>query len=173
METYFENTHILDENMMIEIHKKQMLIMKLFAIYGLLVIVDLVVIFCISLFSNVIEVDVLLRAVPFVLLVLLASSMPKIVARRGMKMLLVASNGDPIVQQRQFGERIVSHTPNSVRTFDYAQIKKVYSLKSCYALVFAQNSAVIVLSRDGFTKGTFSEFKHFLRTKRPDLKIPE
>ena len=29
------------------------------------------------------------------------------------------------------------------------------------------------LSYDGFTKGTFSEFKQFLRTKRPDLKIPE
>ena len=173
METCFENTNILNENMLVEVLKKDMLVMKLFAIYGLLVTVTQVFIFCISLFTNEIKVDALFRAVPFVLMTIFASVMPKMVARRGMKMLLAASNGDPIVQQRQFGERIVSHTLNSVSTFDYAQIKKVYSLKSCYALVFAQNSAVIVLSRDGFTKGTFSEFKQFLRTKRPDLKIPE
>ena len=70
-------------------------------------------------------------------------------------------------------EQIVSYTPGNVSTYDYDQIEKIYSLKSSYTLIFAKNSGTLILSREGFTKGTFSEFKQFLRYKRPDLKIPE
>ena len=81
--------------------------------------------------------------------------------------------GRPVVAVRQFGDRIVTSTPNSVTTLDYCNIKKVYSLKTCYVIRFAGDMAILMMSRDGFTKGTFSEFKQFLHMKRPDLKIPE
>ena len=90
-----------------------------------------------------------------------------------MKSNLTMSNGQPIVQKRQFAERIVSCTPNSTNIFDYSTIKKIYSLKNCYVLMLANDSGFLALSREGFTQGTFSEFKQFLREKRPDLKIPE
>ena len=36
-----------------------------------------------------------------------------------------------------------------------------------------QKNMMLFVAIDSFTKGTFSEFKQFLREKRPDLKIPE
>ena len=57
-------------------------------------------------------------------------------------------------------------------TIEYRKIVKVVSLKHSYVLMMGKRNGII-LNPQGFTKGTFSEFKEFLRQKRPDLKIPE
>ena len=56
--------------------------------------------------------------------------------------------------------------------FEYADLTGVLHLKHSYKLRFVGRKSLL-LDPDGFTKGTFSEFKQFLREKRPDLNIPE
>lgn len=99
--------------------------------------------------------------------------MPAIIAKRAIRRHQKRALGQPLVIVRQFGDRIIDTMPGSVMTLDYCNIKKVYSLKTCYVIRFTDNIALLILARDGFTKGTFEEFKQFLREKRPDLKIPE
>ena len=99
--------------------------------------------------------------------------LPKIHTRKGMRSFQRQNGGHPVVTTRHFGERITSYHGNGVSTLDYYNIKKVYSFKTCYVIRFVDNMAVMILSREGFTKGSFEDFKQFLRYKRPDLKIPE
>ena len=54
---------------------------------------------------------------------------------------------------------------------EYSRIKKVKQLKRSCAIL--AGTTTVLLDTEGFTKGTLEEFKHFLRTKRPDLNIPE
>ena len=51
----------------------------------------------------------------------------------------------------------------------YSRIKKVEQLKHSYAIVAGATS--VLLDTNGFSKGTLEEFKNFLQTKRPDLKV--
>ena len=57
-------------------------------------------------------------------------------------------------------------------TVEYRKIIRVVHLKHSYVLMIGKRNGVL-LDPNGFTKGSFSEFKSFLRQKRPDLKIPE
>ena len=57
-------------------------------------------------------------------------------------------------------------------TVEYRKIVKVLRLKHSYMLMTGKRNGVM-LDPNGFTQGTFEEFKQFLREKRPDLKIPE
>ena len=54
----------------------------------------------------------------------------------------------------------------------YKQITMV-DVFADHVVLGIQKNMMLFVAIDGFTKGTFSEFKQFLRTKRPDLKIPE
>lgn len=55
---------------------------------------------------------------------------------------------------------------------EYRKIKRVVRLKHSYMLMLGRRNGLI-LDPNAFTKGSFEEFKQFLREKRPDLKIPE
>jgi hypothetical protein len=57
-------------------------------------------------------------------------------------------------------------------TIEYRKIVRVVRLKHSYLLMTSRRTGVL-LDPNGFTKGTFEEFKQFLRQKRPDLTIPE
>ena len=76
------------------------------------------------------------------------------------------------VTRVQFGEQIVAETKDGVRRIEYRKIENVLSLEHSY-IICDKLPGVTFLSRNGFTKGTFEEFKQFLREKRPDLNIPE
>ncbi len=56
-------------------------------------------------------------------------------------------------------------------SLEYRKITKVLRLKNAYVLMVQRTG--VILDPNGFTKGTFEEFKQFLREKRPDLKVPE
>jgi hypothetical protein len=71
-----------------------------------------------------------------------------------------------------FGETIELHEGMVHLTIEYRKIQRIVHLKNSYVLMNGKRTGII-LDPNGFTKGTFSEFKQFLRTKRPDLKIPE
>ena len=72
----------------------------------------------------------------------------------------------------RFGETIFVQGKDTTRVIEYRKIKEVVALKHSYA-IYDKKPGVILLDRNGFTKGTFEEFKQFLRAKRPDLTIPE
>lgn len=57
-------------------------------------------------------------------------------------------------------------------TVEYHKIRRVVHLRHSYVLMIGRRNGVI-LDPNAFTKGTFAEFKQFLREKRPDLTIPE
>lgn len=57
-------------------------------------------------------------------------------------------------------------------TLEYRKFCRVVHLKHSYVLMMGRRSGLMI-DPDGFTKGTFAEFKQFLREKRPDLNIPE
>ena len=57
-------------------------------------------------------------------------------------------------------------------TIEFRKIEKIVRLKNSYVLMNGKRTGII-LDPDGFTKGTFEDFKQFLREKRPDLEIPE
>ena len=71
-----------------------------------------------------------------------------------------------------FGETIKLHEGWVDVTVEYRKIQKVVRLKHSYMLMLGKRNG-LMLRPDSFTKGTFEEFKQFLREKRPDLKIPE
>ncbi len=71
-----------------------------------------------------------------------------------------------------FGENIEIQEGSLRITWNYGDITNVAHWKYTFELQKSKNLA-IMLSPDGFTRGTFSEFKAFLREKRPDLTIPE
>ena len=70
------------------------------------------------------------------------------------------------------GEQIEMHEGMVHYTIEYRKLEKVIRLKHSYALMINRRSGII-LKPDGFTKGTFEEFKAFLREKRPDLIISD
>ena len=71
-----------------------------------------------------------------------------------------------------FGENIELREGMVHITMEYRKILRVVRLKHSYILMTGKRSGVI-LDPNGFTKGTFEEFKLFLQEKRPDLAIPE
>ena len=71
-----------------------------------------------------------------------------------------------------FGDTIELHEGMVHITVEYRKLQRVIRLKHSYMLMIGKRNGVM-LDPNGFTKGTFSEFKQFLREKRPDLNIPE
>ncbi len=97
---------------------------------------------------------------------------PYLQVRKNRRRKLKFYNGTIPVNVVRFGENILIENTDSSRTWEYYHLVKVHSFKYSYCLRFADKT-VLLLGRNEFTKGTFEEFKQFLRTKRPDLKIPE
>ena len=72
----------------------------------------------------------------------------------------------------QFGDTIRVMCDGRTMELPYKQITTV-ELFADHVVLGVHKNMMLFIAIDGFTKGTFSEFKQFLRTKRPDLKIPE
>ena len=71
-----------------------------------------------------------------------------------------------------FGEIIEMHEGMVHLTIEYHNIQQVVHLKHSYVLMLGKHNGVMIYP-NCFTKGTFEEFKQFLREKRPDLTVPE
>lgn len=71
-----------------------------------------------------------------------------------------------------FGETIEVHEGMVHITVEYRKLVAVHRLKYSYVLMIGKRNGVM-LDPNSFTKGTFAEFKQFLREKRPDLCVPE
>ena len=82
------------------------------------------------------------------------------------------NNGNiPMVSVR-FGDAIEMEEGAVRLTVQYSSIVRVVRLKHSYVLMTSRRTGVM-LRDDGFTDGTFYNFRQFLHEKRSDLKIPE
>ncbi len=71
-----------------------------------------------------------------------------------------------------FGDVIELHEGMVHLTIEYRKITRVIRLKHSYMLMLGKRNGVM-LRTDCFTKGTFEEFKQFLKAKRPDLVLAD
>ena len=95
-----------------------------------------------------------------------------IFALRRMRFLKKLNGGSIPTGVYKFGDRICFQDKDNTSYLDYAELKKIRSLKHSYVFVFTTKIR-IAITRDTFTKGTFEEFKAFLKENRPDLTIPQ
>ena len=92
--------------------------------------------------------------------------------RKSIKEKIAFHNGEMPENTIRFGENIQHENVRESLSWEYGHLMKVYSLKYSYCLYFSDD-VILMLGREEFTKGTFEEFKKFLREKRPDLDIPD
>jgi len=96
---------------------------------------------------------------------------PRITAYFSIRNYKKDTSGDN-VYRIAFGDRIEIIQGSIRTTWEYSDITKIYRLKHSYDLVKTERLSLIV-DPNGFTKGTFEDFKKFLKEKRPDLTVPE
>ncbi len=82
------------------------------------------------------------------------------------------NGGQLPLSQVLIGDAIEDMSDGINVTCDFDRIEKVVHLKHSYALMIDKRSGIL-LTPNGFTKGSFAQLKQFLREKRPDLVIPE
>ena len=105
-------------------------------------------------------------------ILLISAFLPQIYARNAIRNITKQNDGIQPETIITFGDTIELHEGMIHITVEYRKIQKVVHLKHSYMLMIGKRNGVM-LDPNAFTKGTFSEFKHFLREKRPDLNIPE
>ncbi len=96
---------------------------------------------------------------------------PNIMARKSFKQALWQNDGKVPETVVTVGDSIEIQDGILHMHLEYRKITKVLRLKNAYALLIDKNG--VILDINGFTKGSFAEFKQFLKEKRPDLTIPE
>ena len=116
----------------------------------------------------------LLRAVLCILgpILLLSMFLPHLYAHAAIRHVKQQNDGIQPEAIITFGDTIELHEGIIHITVEYRKIIKVVHLKHSYLLMIGKRNGVM-LDPNAFTKGTFSEFKKFLREMRPDLNIPE
>ena len=71
-----------------------------------------------------------------------------------------------------FGDAIEMHEGMVHLTIEYRKIVRTIRLKHSYMLMLGKRNG-IMLDPNGFTKGSFAEFKQFLQEKCPGLTVVE
>ncbi len=71
-----------------------------------------------------------------------------------------------------FGDTIEIHEGMVHLTIEYRKIVRTIRLQNSYMLMLGKRNGVM-LDPNGFTKGSFQEFKQFLREKCPGLTVVE
>ena len=168
----FENRCELNEAMIIETSNSLKLIKvlrwMLIVLLALMAFVMLVVLLGADTMDMETVAPLLLSTVACAAFVCL----PKVCAKLEMHKIRKKYGGIVPISITWFDHRIVTNDGDGKRYFEYSQITGVRMFDD-YFVIFLDHLTFIPLSYDGFIKGTFAEFKQFLRTKRPDLKIPE
>ena len=172
MNISFENKYVMDEKLMLDTIQGSR---KLFTLVTLIptIIAGLGILSVLARipFQNYLDLPMLLRWLIGFLLLFLIYRTPNRTAHRVMKDVTKMQGGQPLEGITQFGDRILSNLGDP-DGYAYDRITAVKSMKHCYVIYIDKKKSIPVL-RDGFTRGDFESFKAFLKTKRPDLKIPK
>ena len=168
MDYCFENRYTGNRKMLVEFARKYAVGPKpwtwiLFAPFSAIMLL--------ALYLGV-DAEVKQRTVYFFAVLILLQLMPHYYAWAVIRQDKKKNNGKICESVIRFGDKIVVSEPKMELTLEYDTIVRVVHLKHSYVLMNSRRTGVM-LDVSGFTKGTFEEFKQFLREKRPDLKIPE
>ncbi len=166
MEYQFENVRVYDPKYALEFQYRYGARKILF--WGVVYVIMMIIYLFLALGDPVFWIMVIVSAG----LVVYQFSLPYRLIKKHTKKSLKYYDGKLPTTYTRFGDKIVVEDIDSVKTIEYHKIDKVTALKHGYYLHYGQTAA-LAIDPKGFTKGTFTEFKQFLRTKRPDLKIPE
>ena len=191
MDFLFENNITIDQEVMRESVRSNR---KTFTILSLIPLVitglGILSILAQAVVQFQLNLPLLLRWTIFFLLFLRIVTVPRRTARRVIKNFKRMYHVDSVESTTQFGENIVYtlHGTDPCE-YDFDCIQKVISAKNSYILCFKKRvlagvdsrgkahyvtkKGAIPLSRDGFTKGNFENFKKFLGKQCPGVKIPE
>lgn len=99
-------------------------------------------------------------------IVLIPPFMIRNVLKQGKKI----NNGKEYEAIVQFSDKIYVNEGNVALELEYSQIVKLCALKHSYVLMIGKTNGVL-LSPEGFTIGTFEDFKEFIREMCPTAKI--
>ena len=98
--------------------------------------------------------------------------LPNILTFLGLRALRKKNGGELPEAVVTVSDQIVYQSGSEKTVYDFADLTNAVRLKYCYKLRFTERRSLLI-DPNSFTKGTFEEFKQFLREKRPDLVIPE
>lgn len=171
MDVLFENRYYSNRKMMAEFGRKYAVGPKvpLMIICGLLYVFVAVPVFLVpDLLGS--DSRILLALVGIAMVA--AGFTPQLYARSAIRNVKKQNDGIQPEVIITFGETIELHEGMVHITVEYRKIQRVIRLKHSYMLMIGKRNGVM-LEPNSFTKGTFHEFKQFLREKRPDLNIPE
>ncbi len=74
------------------------------------------------------------------------------------------NNGKTCETVVRFGEHITMDEGTTSMQFEYSQITKIHDLKHSYVLMLGRQNGIL-LSKTGFTVGSFEDFQPFIREK--------
>ena len=168
MECYFENRYVGNQKMLVEFARKHATGPRP---WTWILFAPLSVFLILALISELDGETKQMVAYFFAVLILL-QLLPYYYAWTVIRQDKKKNNGKIGESVIRFGEKITVSESKMELTLDYETIVRVVHLKHSYVLMNSRRTGVM-LDVNSFTKGTFEEFKQFLRTKRPDLKIPE
>ncbi len=171
MNTVFENRYYSRKNMMAEFGRKYAVGPRLPALIGFWLL------YIIILVPALVDREAFhadFRGMLYIVgaVMLINSFLPQIYASTSIRNAKKQNDGVLPETVITFGETIELHEGMIHITVEYRKILRIVHLKHSYMLMIGKRNGVM-LDPGGFTKGTFTEFKQFLREKRPDLTIPE
>lgn len=171
MDILFENRYYTSKKMMVEFGRKYAVGPTIPALVGFWL---LYAVAGIPLLVNAEAFDSSFQMLMIILGVTMfaVSFLPQLYARSAVSNAKKQNDGVAPEVVITFGETIDLHEGMVHITVEYRKIQKVVRLKHSYMLMIGRRNG-LMLNPDCFTKGTFEEFKQFLREKRPDLTIPE
>ena len=191
MDFLFENNCTIDQEVMRESVRSNRKVFTIISVIPLVLIgMGILSILAQAIMQFQLNLPLLLRWTICFLLFLRIATVPRRTARRVIKNFKRMYHVDSVESTTQFGDNIVYtlHGTDPCE-YDFDCIQKVISAKNSYILCFKKRvlasvdsrgkehhvtkKGAIPLSRDGFTQGSFEEFKKFLRKKCPHTKIPE
>ena len=191
MEFSFENKCTVDQQMMTEsVRCSRRRFVLLSRIPVVITGLGVLSILARAAVQSYLDLPMLLRWTIFFLLFLRIATTPRRTARRVLKNFKSMYKVDSVEATTRFGDKI-RYTLHGTDPCEYGYdcIQKVISAKCSYILCIQKRVAVesvtqgktnytnkkgtILLSRDGFTGGSFEDFKRFLAEKCPGVKIPE
>ena len=173
METGFENRCELNETMIVDYHKAQDKKMRrlrmVVTVVGVVVLIEMlagVLLEMIGTMFAFVTVVINLTA-----MYLLWFSTPMVI-KKTVGCFREFTGCQSAELTCRFGDTIQVICGDKTMELSYKKITNAV-LFADHMVLGIQKNMMLFVAVDGFTKGTFSEFKQFLRTKRPDLKIPE
>lgn len=172
---FFTNEYVLTENMCAEAEVSRMDV--LFAVWLILLIImfTLMMPFFPSMIQDYFSAPSLGTVFtlsggvgitflpPFAIIILAAKVLPKKVGAKRFQEQLLLVPGEK--RRLSFYNKYVAVTGDFTEELPYSKLRRTGQTKHLYILYF-KNKRILFVPKDGFRKGTFSDFKSFIRQRR-------